>query len=279
MMVVDVKVGGVTTAHPIGSQLRLWRERRRFSQLDLANLAEISTRHLSFVETGRSAPSRDMVLTLTDYLEVPLRERNKLLLAAGYAPVYAESAFDAPQLASVRAALRQVLDSHEPYPAVVSDRSWNLVEANSALSLFTDLVAPHLLAPPANVMRASLHPQGLAQHIVNHGEWRAHLLTRLRRQIEITADPGLTTLHKELSEYPCPQPEPALELPGPAEILVPLRLRVGNLELRFFSIIATFGTPMDITLAELAIESFFPADPSTAELLRSLSKTQPGNGT
>ncbi|GIG04774.1 transcriptional regulator [Catellatospora coxensis] len=265
-------MGGVTTAHPIGAQLRQWRERRRYSQLELANLAEISTRHLSFVETGRSTPSRDMVLVLTDHLEVPLRERNKLLLVAGYAPVYAESAFDAPQLASVRAALRQVLDGHDPYPAVVVDRAWNLVEANSALSLFTDLVAPHLLAPPANVLRASLHPDGLARHIVNHGEWRAHLLTRLRRQIEITADPGLTALHRELSGYPCPEPEPAVELPGPGEILVPLRVRAGDLELRFFSIIATFGTPMDVTLAELAIESFYPADPATADLLRSLSK-------
>ncbi|WP_246158400.1 helix-turn-helix domain-containing protein [Catellatospora sichuanensis] len=265
-------MGGVTSAHPIGFQLRQWRERRRLSQLDLANLAEISTRHLSFVETGRSAPSRDMVLVLTDHLEVPLRERNRLLLAAGYAPVYAESAFDAPQLASVRAALRQILDGHEPYPAVVVDRAWNLVEANSALSLFTDLVAPHLLAPPANVLRAGLHPDGLGRHIVNHGEWRAHLLTRLRRQVEITTDPGLTALERELAGYPCPQPEPAVEPSGPNEIMVPLRIRVGGQELRFFSIVATFGTPMDVTVAELAIESFFPADPATADILRNLPK-------
>ncbi len=268
MIGLDVRVGGVTTVHPIGVQLRQWRERRRYSQLELAGLAEISTRHLSFVETGRSAPSRDMVLTITDHLEVPLRERNRLLLAAGYAPVYAESAFDAPQLASVRSALRQVLDGHEPYPAIVFDRAWNLVEANSALSLFTGLMAPHLLAPPINVLRAGLHPDGLARHIVNLGEWRAHLLTRLGRQIEITADPGLAALHRELSAYPCAEPEPAVELPGPGEILVPLRIRAGERELRFFSIIATFGTPMDVTLAELAIESFYPADPATVELLR-----------
>lgn len=253
---------------PIGELLKTWRERRRLSQLELSNQAMVSTRHLSFVETGRSAPSRDMVLQLTEHLEVPLRERNRLLLAAGYAPVYGETSFDSPQMAPVRAAVRQVLQGHEPYPAVVVDRAWNLVDANSALSLFTNLVDPQLLQPPANVLRASLHPNGLAQYIVNRGEWRAHLLARLRRQIEISGDLDLTALYTELSEYPCDQPEPTVELPGPGEIVVPLRVRLGDMELTFFSIIATFGTPLDVTLAELAIESFFPADEFTANVLR-----------
>ncbi|HCT79910.1 MAG TPA: transcriptional regulator [Micromonosporaceae bacterium] len=268
--------GGVTATlpqspRPIGELLRQWRERRRLSQLELSNQAEVSTRHLSFVETGRSVPSREMVLQLTEHLEVPLRERNRLLLAAGYAPVYSETSFDAPQMEAIRAAVRQVLDGHEPYPAVVVDRAWNLVDANSSLSLFTDVVAPHLLQPPANVLRASLHPEGFAPHIINLGEWRAHLLARLRRQIEISGDASLVALLEELEGYPCDQPQPTIELPGPGEIVVPLRVRHGEAELTFFSIIATFGTPLDVTLSELAIESFFPANAQTSELLRSRS--------
>ncbi len=253
---------------PVGELLRHWRERRRLSQLDLSNQAEVSTRHLSFVETGRSAPSRDLVLLLAEQLEVPLRERNLLLLAGGYAPVYPETPLDAPRMAAVRGAVRQVLTGHDPYPAVVVDRAWNLVDANASLALFTDLAAPHLLAPPANVLRASLHPDGLAPHIVNLGEWRAHLLSRLRRQVELSGDAGLTALAAELRGYPCDQPEPVVELPGPGEIVVPLRVRHGAGELTFFSTIATFGTPLDVTLAELSIESFYPADAQTAAVLR-----------
>lgn len=253
---------------PVGELLRQWRERRRLSQLDLALQTEISTRHLSFVETGRSRPSREMILRLAEQLDLPLRERNHLLLAAGYAPVYGETALEAAPMAAVREAVRQVLAAHEPYPAVVVDRGWQLVEANASVALFTAGVAPDLLAPPANVLRATLHPAGLAPRIVNLGEWRAHLLGRLRRQVALTADPALARLYDELRAYPCDQPEPAVELPGPGEIVVPLRIRHGGRELAFFSTIATFGTPLDVTVADLAIESFFPADPTTAAALR-----------
>lgn len=253
---------------PVGELLRAWRERRRLSQLELALDAEISTRHLSFVETGRATPSREMILRLAEQLDVPLRERNTLLLAAGYAPVYSEVPLDAPELAAVRAAVRQVLAGHEPYPAIVVDRRWCLVDANASVALFTEGLPPALLAPPANVLRASLHPEGLARRIVNLGEWRAHLLGRLRRQIGLTADVELAALHEELRGYPCGQPEPDLELPGPGHVAVPLRLRHDGRELAFISLVAAFGTPVDITVAELAIESFFPADAETATFLR-----------
>jgi transcriptional regulator with XRE-family HTH domain len=253
---------------PVGELLRQWRELRRLSQLELAVQSNISTRHLSFVETGRSAPSRDMVLHLSEQLDLPLRERNQLLLAGGYAPVYAESGLDSPQMSGVRAALRQVLNGHEPYPAAVVDRHWTLVDANSSLTLMTDGLPAHLLAPPANVLRASLHPEGLAARIVNLGEWRAHLLGRLRRQVAVSADPQLADLYDELVAYPCDQPEPDVELPGPGDVVVPLRIRHGDGELAFFGTVATFGTPLDITVAELAIESFFPADATTAAALR-----------
>jgi transcriptional regulator with XRE-family HTH domain len=269
--------GAMTTTaagprRPVGELLRQWRERRRLSQLDLANLAEVSTRHLSFVETGRSAPSRDMILHLAEQLEVPLRERNQLLLAGGYAPVYGQTALDAPPLSLVRAAVRQVLAGHEPYPAVVVDRAWNLVETNASVALLTAQVAAELLEPPANALRVSLHPDGMAPSIVNLGEWRAHLLGRLRRQVALTGDAQLVQLHDELRAYPCDQPEPKVELPGPGDVVVPLRLRHQGRELAFFSTIATFGTPLDVTVAELAIESFFPADPDTAAVLRAVSR-------
>jgi len=262
----------VTTARhhqrPVGELLRQWREHRRLSQLALAIQAEISTRHLSFVETGRSTPSRDMVLHLAEELEVPLRERNHLLLAAGYAPIYAETALDSPRMSAVREAVRQVLAGHQPYPAAAVDRGWNLVDANPSVALFTDGTAGKLLAPPTNVLRVSLHPDGMAPRIINLGEWRAHLLGRLRRQVAVTADPELADLYGELRAYPCDQPEPEVELPGPGDAAVPLRLRHHGRELAFFSTTAVFGTPLDVTVAELAIESFFPADPETAALLR-----------
>jgi transcriptional regulator with XRE-family HTH domain len=257
---------------PVGELLRRWREHRRLSQLELSIQADISTRHLSFVETGRSVPSRDMVLHLADELELPLRERNHLLLAAGYAPVYTETPLDAPRMSAVRAAVRQVLAAHEPYPAVVVDRRWNMVDANSTITtLLADVAAP-LLAPPVNVLRVSLHPGGLAPRIANLGEWRAHLLGRLRRQVALTADADLTDLYEELRGYPCDQPEPEVELPGPGDVVVPLRLRYDDGELAFFSTVATFGTPLDITVAELAIESFFPADDVTASALRAVDR-------
>jgi transcriptional regulator with XRE-family HTH domain len=256
---------------PVGELLRQWRRRRRLSQLELAVQAEISTRHLSFVETGRSAPSRDMVLHLAERLEVPLRERNLLLLAAGFAPVYAQTAWDDPQLEAVRAAVRQVLTGHDPYPAVAVDRAWTLVAANASVAVLNDGVAPELLAPPANALRISLHPDGMAGRIVNLGEWRARLLGGLRRRVALTGDPQLTQLHDELCGYPCDQPEPKLELPGPGEVAVPLRIRHQGRELAFLHTVATFGMPLDVTVAELAINSFLPADPETAAVLHHAS--------
>ncbi|MBV9281763.1 MAG: helix-turn-helix transcriptional regulator [Chloroflexi bacterium] len=253
---------------PVGQLLRQWREHRRLSQLELALEAEVSARHISFVETGRSMPSREMILLLADRLEVPLRERNNLLLAAGYAPVFAETQLDSPRMLAVREAVRQILAGHEPYPAVVIDGRWNLVEANASVALFTGEMPAELLAPPVNVLRATLHPDGMARRIVNLGEWRAHLLGRLRRQVGLTADPELARLYDELRAYPCGQPEPEVELPGPGDIAVPLRIRHGGRELAFFGTVATFGTPLDVTVAELSIESFFPADADTAAVLR-----------
>jgi transcriptional regulator with XRE-family HTH domain len=254
-------------APPIGTLLRQWRERRRLSQLDLALQADISTRHLSFVETGRSRPSSDMILRLCEELEVPLRERNRLLLAGGYAPAYRERPLDSPQLAAVRGAVRSVLTGHEPYPALLIDQHWNLLEANAAVPLFLDGVAPDLLEPPVNVLRLSLHPAGMAPRITNLGEWRAHLLHRLGRQASVTADLELARLYRELRALPCGQPVPRLTTPSAGDVVLPLRYRVGGRVLTFLSITAVLGTPMDVTLAEMAIESFYPADAETASYL------------
>ncbi|MBK1782884.1 helix-turn-helix domain-containing protein [Prauserella cavernicola] len=253
---------------PVGELLREWRDRRRISQLDLSIAAEISTRHLSFVETGRAKPSRDMVVRLGEHLDVPLRERNQLLLAAGFAPVYPESSLDDPDLAIVREAVRRLLAGHEPFPAVVIDRRWNLVEGNAGVALLLAGVDSRLLKSPANVLRVTLHPDGMAPNIVNLGEWRAHLLGRLRREVAATADPELAALLDELRGYPCDDAVPEVEIPGPGDFLVPLRFRHDGAELSFFSTVATFGTPLDVTLAELSIESFYPADAATAEVLR-----------
>jgi transcriptional regulator with XRE-family HTH domain len=255
-----------TTAVPLGTLLKDWRRRRRLSQLDLALDAGVSARHLSFVETGRAKPSREMVLHLAEQLDVPLRDRNHMLLAAGFAPAYGERAIDAPEMALAREALERVLTGHEPYPALVVDRWWNLVAANRSMALFTDGVAAYLLEPPVNVLRLSLHPEGTAQKVINLAEVRAHLLDRLRRQVALTADERLAALHDEVSAYP--GGEAALQ-PHETGIAVPVRLRTAdNRELAFFSTIATFGTAVDITLAELSIETFFPADEATVAQLR-----------
>jgi transcriptional regulator with XRE-family HTH domain len=254
-----------TATVPLGTLLRDWRRRRRLSQLDLALEAGVSARHLSFLETGRSRPSREMVLHLSEQLDVPLRDRNRLLLAAGFAPAFDERPIDAPEMAPVREALDKILTGHEPYPAAVVDRWWNLVAANRSIAVFTDQVPAHLMEPPVNVLRVSLHPDGMASRILNYGEWRAHLVDRLRRQVALTADPRLAELLDEITGYPG-EPD---ELHGPGgEIAVPLRFDAGGRELTFFSTIATFGTAVDITLAELAIEAFFPADQATAAYLR-----------
>jgi transcriptional regulator with XRE-family HTH domain len=255
-----------TTRPPVGILLRDWRRRRRLSQLDLALEAGVSARHLSFVETGRSRPSAQMVLHLADQLEVPLRDRNGLLLAAGYAPEYGQRALDEPEMEPVRRALDLVLGGHDPYPAVVVDRSWTMVAGNRSVGVLTAGVAPELLQPPVNVLRLSLHPDGVAPRIVNLGEWRAHLLERLARQVSLTGDTELSALYDELAAYPAPEHDNG-HATAP-DIFVPLRLRTHDgAELAFFSTVATFGTAVDITVAELAIESFFPADAATAEAL------------
>ena len=235
------------------------------SQLDLAVEAGVSARHLSFLETGRSRPSRDMVLRLCDELEVPLRDRNRLLLAAGFAPAYEERPLEAPEMEPIRRAVAQVLTGHEPFPAAVVDRWWNLV-ANRNVSVFLEGVAPHLLEPPANVLRVSLHPEGMASRIANLAEWRGHLLDRLRREIAATADARLAELLAELESYPRPDSS-APPRPPQGAIAVPLVLRHDGRELTFFSTVATFGTAVDVTVAELSIEAFFPADAATARHL------------
>jgi len=242
---------------PVGALLRTWRERRHLSQLELSVRADISTRHLSFVETGRSRPTSEMILRLSEQLDVPLRDRNGLLLAGGYAPAYPDGGIDAPELESIRDTLRQILAVHEPNPAIVLDRHWNLVDANESMAMFLDGVAPELLAPPVNVLRLSLHPDGLAPRIGNLGQWRAHLLARLQRQATATGDPVLAELHRELCGYPGPEGEPDVEPPGPADVAVPLRYRYRDTELSFVSVTAMFGTPLNVTLAELAIELFY----------------------
>ena len=254
-------------ARPVGELLREWRQRRRLSQLDLAIQADISARHLSFVETGRSRPTSDMILRLTEHLEVPLRERNTLLLAGGYAPAYPAHGLGEPELAAVRRALRQVLTGHEPYPAVVVNRWWELADANASIGVLTSGAAPWLLEPPVNVLRLSLHPDGMASRIVNLPEWRAHVLGRLRRQAAATGDPALAALHGELRGYPGGESEP----PAATDVVVPLRYRHDGRELAFFSMTAVVGTPMDVTVEELAIESFYPADEPTAAALRALA--------
>ena len=247
-----------------GELLREWRQRRRLSQLDLALAASGASRHLSFIETGRARPTSEMILRLAEQLEVPLRDRNVLLLAGGYAPAYPERGLADPGLAAVRAALQRVLAGHRPYPAAVVNRWWELVDANDGIALFTAHVKPELLQPPVNVLRLSLHPDGMAPRIVNLPEWRAHLLARLYRQAEATGDPRLFRLYDELDAYPGGQRRRA----SPAEIVVPLRYHADQGELSFISLTAVVGTPLDITVEELAIESFYPADEPTAAALR-----------
>jgi transcriptional regulator with XRE-family HTH domain len=250
----------------VGQLLREWRERRRISQLDLSIQAEISARHLSFVETGRSQPTPGMILRLSEQLDVPLRERNALLLAGGYAPAYPERALDEPELTRLRTALRQILTGHEPYPALVVNRWWEMLDANAAVALLTDGCDPGLLTPPVNALRVSLHPDGMASRIANLPEWRAHILERLHRQAQTTRDPRLAELLAELSGYPGGE----TDRPELTDVAVPLRLRHNGRELAFFSMTAVVGAPLDVTVAEVAIESFYPADADTAEALHTV---------
>jgi transcriptional regulator with XRE-family HTH domain len=260
-------------AKPVGDLLRAWRQRRRMSQLDLALEAEVSTRHLSFVESGRAQPSREMVLHLAERLDVPLRERNMLLVAAGFAPVFRERPLQDPALASARKAIDLVLKGHEPYPALAIDRHWTMAAANAAVARLVGGVDPSLLGPQVNVLRLSLHPGGLSSRIANLAEWRAHLLERLRRQIEASADPVLAELLTELQAYPAAgsgseRASPAGDLAG---VVVPLQLVTDAGTLALFSTTTVFGTPVDVTLSELALECFYPADAATAEALRRLA--------
>jgi len=252
----------------VGMLLRDWRHRRRLSQLDLALDADVSARHLSFVENGRSRPSAAMVVHLAERLQVPLRDRNGLLLAAGYAPMYGQRDLDEPAMGPVREALDRVLAGHEPYPAVAVDRHWGMIAGNRAIALLLDGVAEHLLQPPVNVLRVSLHPDGIAPRIANLAEWRKHLLDRLGRQAVASGDPALVALHDELAGYPGGEPAAARLDHAAAEIAVALRLRHDEGELAFISTVTTFGTAVDITVSELAIESFFPSDPATARFVR-----------
>ncbi len=252
----------------IGDHLREWRQRRHLSQLDLAGEAEISARHLSFVETGRAAPSRDMVLRLAERLDVPLRERNVLLVAAGFAPAFSQRSLDDPALKSARRAIDLVLKAHEPNPALAVDRHWNLVSANRMVAPLLEGVPGRLLGQPFNVLRLSFHPEGLAARTVNLGEWCAHLLERLHRQCEVTADPELIKLYNDLKAYPIPARSGPISADS---VVVPFRMRLGEDVLSFISTTMIFGTPVDITLSELALETFFPADDLTAERMRAIA--------
>lgn len=263
-METDAPTEPPTTA---GDMLRAWRGRRRMSQLDLALGAEISTRHLSFVETGRAAPSRQVLMRLAEELALPLRARNALLVAAGFAPVHPERPLDAPDMAPAREAIARILEAHEPYPALAIDRRWTLIAANRAVAPFLEGVDPALLQPPANVLRLSLHPDGLAPRIENLGEWRAHLLHRLGQQVDQTADPVLTELLAELSAYP------SRAATGPVSpssaIAVPLSvLGPDGTRLSFLSTTTVFGTSTDVTLEEIALECLFPADEATRRILQ-----------
>lgn len=261
----------MTVAAPgVGELIRDWRRRRRLSQLDLAVEAEVSTRHLSFVETGRSRPSRELVLHLAKYLDVPLRERNHLLLAAGFAPAYTQTPLEAEEMSAVREAIDKLLTSHEPYPAVIVDGRWNVVSTNRPMDALLEGVAPELLRPPANALRVALHPDGMARQIVNFGEYSDHLMARLRRRLLASPDPQLAALRDELHAYLRVSDERTASR-DPAEMLFsPLVMGMDGRQLTFFSTIATFGTALDITLAELSIEAFYPADPETTAAVREM---------
>lgn len=266
----------MTTSGPsasFGALLRVWRQRRRRSQLDLAMDAEVSQRHLSFVESGRAAPSREVVVRLAEQLDVPLRERNALLLAAGYAPLYVERPLDDPAMRSAKRAVELILRAHAPHPALAVDRHWHMIAANASVApLLGGVVDVALLAPPVNVLRLSLHPLGLAPHIANLPEWRAHLLERLGRQVEASADPVLASLLTELTGFNVPsggKPVPVgPRMPhSPGSIAVPLQLNTAQGRLSLISTTTVFGSPVEVTLSELAIEAFYPADDVTIERL------------
>ncbi|MFF4833717.1 helix-turn-helix domain-containing protein [Streptomyces sp. NPDC001315] len=256
----------------VGPLLRAWRERRRVSQLELALRADSSARHISFIETGRSRPSEEMVLRLAEHLDVPVRERNALLLAAGYAPHYPETPLDDPALGALRDGMERLIQGYEPYPALVVDAMYTVVAANRGITMLLAGVAESLLAPPLNAMRLTLHPEGLAPRIRNLREWRGHLLAQMERQIALYRSDALRALYEEVAAYPVPETGP--EDREPAEpvpyFALPMQVEHEGRVLSFISSISTFNTPMDVTVAELAIETFLPADPATVKYLHSL---------
>jgi transcriptional regulator with XRE-family HTH domain len=272
-----------TTADPsavpagqgVGPLLRAWRERRRVSQLELALRADSSARHISFVETGRSRPSEEMVLRLAEHLEVPVRERNALLLAAGYAPRYPETPLDDPALDAVRAGMERLIQGYEPYPALVVDALYDVRAANRGITMLLEGVPEELLAPPLNAMRLTLHPRGLAPRIRNLREWRGHLLAQMERQIALHRSAALRALYEEVAAYPVPEEAgadgPDADDPPYPYFALPLLIEHDGRVLSFVSSISTFNTPMDVTVAELAIETFLPADPATVKYLQSQS--------
>lgn len=268
------EVMATMTGTDVGQLLRNWRERRRLSQLDVASVGAVSTRHLSCVETGRSRPSREMVLHLAEVLDVPYRERNDLLVAAGFAPEFRDVGFDSPELQPLRNVLDVILRGHDPHPALVVDAHWNVVAMNDAAWLFAEGVAAHLLEPPMNVMRVSMHPEGLAPRIVNHDVFNEHVLDRIRRQVETTGDPYLSELLVELKGYAALARPADSAVPVDADqpmnsLVLPLQIRARDSVLSFVSTVTTFGAPMDVMPSELAIEAFHPADRETAEALGS----------
>ncbi|EPD67448.1 helix-turn-helix domain-containing protein [Streptomyces sp. HGB0020] len=255
----------------VGPLLRAWRERRRVSQLELALRADSSARHISFVETGRSRPSEEMVLRLAEHLDVPVRERNALLLAAGYAPHYPETPLDSPQLDTLREGMERLIQGYEPYPALVVDAMYHVVAANRGVVMLMDGVAEHLLQPPLNVMRLTLHPEGLAPRIRNLREWRGHLLAQMERQIGLYRSEPLRELYEEVAAYPVPEADTGDEPAEPVPYFaLPMQIEHEGRVLSFISSISTFNTPMDVTVAELAIETLLPADPATVKYLHSL---------
>lgn len=259
------------TIPSVGEQLRGWREKRRISQLDLALDADISTRHISFIETGRSRPSADMVELLARQLDIPLRARNQMLIAAGHAPRHAEHRLDDASLAEARYIIDHLLQGHEPYPALAVDRHWQMISSNNAVGLLLKEVAPELLKSPINVLRVSLHPDGLGARIRNYEEWRHHILHRLDRQIAYTMDDELTDLREELASYTAPACGRSRVDEIKPNIAIPLIIDSSVGALSFLSTTTIFGTPTDITLSEIAIEAFFPSDAETAGRLHALA--------
>ncbi|MFJ9407937.1 helix-turn-helix domain-containing protein [Streptomyces sp. NPDC101393] len=263
----------------VGALLREWRDRRRVSQLELALRAGSSARHISFIETGRSRPSQEMVLRLAEHLDVPVRERNALLIAAGYAPAYPETPLDDPSMDALRAGMEQLLTGYEPFPALVLDGRYDVRAANRGVALLLEGVDPALLQPPLNSMRITLHPAGLAPRIRNFAEWRGHLLAQMERQLALLRSAPLRALYDEVSGYPVPgsggDRDPAAPGAVPAHspahsaapFALPMMIEHRGTVLSFLSTIATFNTPMDVTVSELAVEAFLPADPETAAAL------------